>query len=192
MAEHLFFMKGNLKIHTGELKGKSIPVVEIKSKSNFTPAILKKAVFSIIHSALEELQISLADAVFADYFAGSGQMGFEALSLGFGTVHINEIENERFGTIRNFAKSIQTPDRLLLHRKDGFRFFPETGNKITICFLDPPYSTKEEDSKKLKKLVLDLAAHYNNYYIFVQTPVAMNEFEFRKSANQYLHTIKSW
>ena len=77
-------MNSNLSIQSGIYKGRKVLVPSaIKGNSNFTSALLKKSVFSILDSLDLQGDISLSESLFIDLFAGSGQMGLEAVSRGF-------------------------------------------------------------------------------------------------------------
>ena len=65
-------MNSNLSIQSGLYKGRKVPVpAAIKGNSNFTSALLKKSIFSILDSFGLQGKISIEDSLFVDLFAGS-------------------------------------------------------------------------------------------------------------------------
>lgn len=219
-----------LVIQSGCLKGKNVPAIEIDDKSNFTPALLKKSVFSIIASVTQEnkntdnIQIIPEEVVgrpprqkpllmvFIDFFGGSGQMGFEAASVGFEMIHILEIDNRRFKIIKEFTESIhrKISSKIYLHRKDAFRFFTEIPpDTLIVGFIDPPYSfwddttnpksqdeSQEDKHLKIKAMIESLIHKFSKkgkLLLIVQSPASkLKNFASRKIGNQFLLTYKSW
>jgi len=127
----------SLRIQKGRFRGKSIhPPVPVRGISNATPSLLKEAIFQILDVRLNS---DRSEWSFFDLCAGSGQMAFEALSLGYGEVHICEIEKERFASILKDVK--HNNFSVILHRKDFIRLVPLIVQKEkSVLFLDVPYS----------------------------------------------------
>ena len=73
-----------------------------------------------------------------DLFAGSGSLGFEALSQG--ALEVTIIENNR----KTFEYLVQNSGdlnaRAKLHHGDAIDFLNRTTESYNIAFLDPPYS----------------------------------------------------
>ena len=91
-----WYSMGSLIVQSGTLKNKRIPMVEsLKGHTNFTPALIKKAVFAMIESQVLSGNLQLDHAIFMDLFSGSGQMGLEAVSRGFKSAHLFEIDKSR-------------------------------------------------------------------------------------------------
>jgi 16S rRNA (guanine966-N2)-methyltransferase len=137
-----WYFMGSLIVQAGTLKNKRIPMVEsLKGHTNFTPALIKKAVFAMIESQVLSGNLHLEQAIFIDLFSGSGQMGLEAVSRGFKSAHLFEIDRSRI----NFLLKNVSPlsEKLFIHNKDSFRFFDKIEKEkedIFVYFLDPPYS----------------------------------------------------
>ena len=94
---------------------------------------VRETLFSMLASRLgsfEELRV-------ADLFAGSGALGFEALSRGAGSVTFVENDARAAGVIRRNAEKLGATERmrvigasaLALPRSEGF----------DLLFVDPPY-----------------------------------------------------
>ena len=98
-------MNSNLSIQSGIYKGRKVLVPSaIKGNSNFTSALLKKSVFSILDSLDLQGDISLSESLFIDLFAGSGQMGLEAVSRGFKNTVFFELDKNRFRSLKEFPR----------------------------------------------------------------------------------------
>lgn len=97
-----------LKVQTGKFKGKSIETPPaIAGNTNFTPAILKKSVFDIIGSLVLKGRLIEEESAFVDFFAGSGQMGLEAVSRGFARVVLYELAWERSDNLRKLFLNLE-------------------------------------------------------------------------------------
>ncbi len=95
------------KIHRGAWQGRRFPYPpHLARPSHFTPAILKEAVFEILLNRIECHGCRISDYSFFDLCAGSGQMAWEAASLGFASVHLCEIDAKRLEHLGNIRKSI--------------------------------------------------------------------------------------
>ncbi|PJZ69574.1 DNA methyltransferase [Leptospira perolatii] len=165
-----------LRIQTGDLKGKSIPSpVTQQGKSNFTPAILKKSLFSILDSLELQGRLPIGESAFLDLFAGSGQMGIEALSKGFARGVFLDLAWDRFESLKNVLEKLDKPHLVL--RKDAFLFHSnfEIPEAFKVYFLDPPYSFWEKKEEKIKAMVEDIIATETGVsVIFIQSPHPLN------------------
>lgn len=179
----------SLYIQAGILKGRKIPIPSsVHGHLHFTPSKFKEAVFSILESLYLNGTIQKEKSVFIDLFAGSGQIGFEAYSRGFGNVIMVELEKSRFRSLLEVSNKLKLP--INLHNKDSFRFAKSFQPKenISIFFLDPPYTFWETQKDKL----LELIAHckVQNSILLVQTPngVELENMESREFGKNLLWT----
>lgn len=122
-----------MRIITGKLKGRIIPIPktgQLRPTSDRT----KEGLFSVI-----EARAYLENTRVLDLFAGSGNLGFEAISRGSAsclfvdseTTHIREIEKtaKKFG-IENQVQTMAMPVETFLEKKYG---------QFDFIFADPPY-----------------------------------------------------
>lgn len=185
-------MNSNLSIQSGIYKGRKIPVPSaIKGNSNFTSALLKKSIFSILDSFDLQGQISIEDSLFVDLFAGSGQVGLEAVSRGFKNTIFFELDKNRFRGLKEFLPAIRK-DFVLLHR-DSFRYydaFDSSSVSSIVFYIDPPYSFWEKDSEKILRLTANIrdAFKNKNLILLVQAPKNPNweNFDARQAGNNTL------
>jgi len=125
-----------LRIIAGEFKGRRLktPTGRVVRP---TADRIKEAWFSI-------LQQSIPDARVLDLFAGSGALGFEALSRGAVTVDFVENHKTSLAVIRDNAATLQVEARVTIHRSDAMRFAQRLQpGAYDVAFADPPYAGDE-------------------------------------------------
>ncbi len=191
-------MNSSLSIQSGIYKGRKVPVpAAIKGNSNFTSALLKKSIFSILDSFNLQGQISIEESLFVDLFAGSGQVGLEAVSRGFKNTIFFELDKNRFRGLKDFLPAIRK-DFILLHR-DSFRYydaFDFSSVDSVVFYIDPPYSFWEKDSDKILRLTDNIRDSFREKKIvlLVQAPKNPNwkNFEVRQAGNNTLLVFTSF
>ncbi len=100
-----------------------------------TPAIVKKSVMDTLLARISEPN----QWDFFDLCAGSGQIGYEALSIGFGRVFLSDTD---LGTIRFLRNSLREESgSIQLFHKDFIRMTYIICNcRKAVLFIDLPYS----------------------------------------------------
>ena len=133
-----------LTVIAGSAKGKKLKVPAPKSGKSTEPASsrLKAALFSVLMPHIKE------DTKFLDLYAGSGQIGIEALSRGADRatfVDISENANEIIHqNLANTGFSYKA-EVLDLSSDEFLNNFPDEENKYNIIFLDPPFKTTSKE-----------------------------------------------
>src|SRR5437867_1230310 len=123
-----------LRIIAGEFKGRRLKAPAGRTVRP-TGDRVKEAWFSI-------LQQSIPDARVLDLFAGSGALGFEALSRGAVSVDFVENSKASLAAIHDNATTLNVGDRVTIHRSDALRFAERLQPAFyDIAFADPPYAT---------------------------------------------------
>ena len=124
-----------MRIITGTARGAKLMTLE-GDNTRPTPERVKEAVFSMI-------QFDLEDANFLDLFAGSGQMGLEALSRGAAKVHMIDRSPEAAAIIRQNAEKTHLSDRASVMTSDAAEYIRSSKGrcKFDFVFLDPPYGS---------------------------------------------------
>lgn len=122
-----------MRIVAGSLKGKKLEGTS-SSKMRPTTDKVKEAVFSII-------QFKIIGKKFLDLFAGSGQMGLEAISRGAKHAFLVDSQKSSIDFIRKNIKSCGCEDSTTVLFRDSVSFLKTTKEKFDIAFLDPPYET---------------------------------------------------
>ncbi len=123
-----------MRVITGSAKGKRLKTLEGQDVRP-TAERVKEAVFSII-------QFDIEGRLFLDLFAGSGQMGIEAISRGAkGAVFIDS-RRESVNVIRKNLEDTAFTSKAKVLNTDSLAFIGrEQSEKFDLAFLDPPYGT---------------------------------------------------
>ena len=133
-----------MRIIAGKYKGLILEKIET-SKIRPTMDRSKEALFNII-------QNEIINASFLDLFAGSGNIGIEAISRGAKTVCFVDNSYEAIKVIEKNNKKIK--ENLKIVKEDVHKFLKNNTNKYDIIFMDPPYDYCEEELIKLIDLIL--------------------------------------
>ncbi len=122
-----------MRVITGTARGRKL---ETLSGDDVRPTtdVVKEAVFSII-------QFSIEGRAFLDAFAGSGQMGIEALSRGAKTASFLDSSRNSINIIKKNLKTTGLSDKAIVRNTDTIGFLSSTSECFDIIFLDPPYKT---------------------------------------------------
>lgn len=148
----------------GEYKGRKLQTDTRAQVIRPTSGKVREALFS-------SLGERVPGSVFADLYAGSGAVGFEALSRGAATVHLVENHPQSLSLLQANILSVtgaKTDPRLHLHRLDAAAWAREQakvqaasadrpGRPFDILFADPPFD-KAHDFAALPDLLLPLLA----------------------------------
>ena len=124
-----------MKIISGKYKGRVLEGFDIAG-TRPTMDRVKESLFAMIQSYLE-------DATVLDLFAGSGNLGIEALSEGAKEIYLVDKNKKSCQVInRNLNKiGIEASDIFCGDYKSALKKYQEQSIKFDIIFLDPPYQT---------------------------------------------------
>ena len=79
-----------------------------------------------------------------DLFAGSGALGFEALSRGAASVDFVEQHKASLAVLRDNAATLDVAARVTIHRSDAMRFAARLQpGAYDVAFADPPYASDD-------------------------------------------------
>ncbi len=120
-----------MRVITGLAKGRKL---ETLTGTDVRPTtdMIKEAVFSAI-------QFDIEGRAFLDLFAGSGQMGIEAISRGADRAVFIDANPDAVAVIKSNLSKTGFTDKSKVFRSDYFSFLASTSEKFDIAFLDPPY-----------------------------------------------------
>ena len=128
-----------MRIVAGSLKGRSIVTPEGQG-TRPTSDRARQAVFNVLeHAAWAE---PLDGMRVMDLFAGSGALGFEAISRGAAFALFVETDEEARGAIRENADAYGVMGRSRVHRRSAIDLGSRPGSDgeaFDLAFLDPPY-----------------------------------------------------
>ncbi|MDP3854724.1 16S rRNA (guanine(966)-N(2))-methyltransferase RsmD [Phenylobacterium sp.] len=129
-----------MRIVSGEFRGKAL-VAPAGDATRPTSDRARQAVFNILeHAAWSP---GLRDARVIDLFAGSGALGFEALSRGAAFCLFVETDEAARGAIRENVDALSLFGRTRVHRRDATDLGVRPGGDgpaFDLAFLDPPYA----------------------------------------------------
>ncbi len=122
-----------MRVITGAARGRKLQTPPGEQVRPTTDAV-KESVFSII-------QFSVEGRAFLDAFAGSGQMGIEALSRG--ARHAVFLDNGRASleAVRKNLAVTGLADKAEVIPADTLSYLSNCTQHFDIAFLDPPYQT---------------------------------------------------
>lgn len=128
-----------MRIVAGSLKGRAIVAPEGQG-TRPTSDRARQAVFNVLeHASWAE---PLHEARVIDLYAGSGALGFEAISRGAAFCLFVEIDDDARGAIRENADAYGLMGRTRVHRRSATDLGVRPGSAgeaFDIAFLDPPY-----------------------------------------------------
>jgi 16S rRNA (guanine(966)-N(2))-methyltransferase RsmD len=142
-------MKIGLEIQGGERKGAKI---RVPRGIRPTQSLVKRSIF-------DRLGDWIADKRVLELFAGSGAVGFEALSRGATDVLFVDRSRDAVLSIRENAKKLLYADRIEAVKSESLRALRklvDAGRRFELVFADPPYdSVRVEQVLELAPMVLD-------------------------------------
>ena len=95
---------------------------------------VKESVFNVIQFDIEGRRA-------LDLFAGTGQLGIEALSRGAAFCDFVDSAPAALNTVRRNLKTCGFEDRAACHGKDFAAYLTRCREKYGLVFLDPPYAS---------------------------------------------------
>lgn len=124
-----------MRIITGKAKGAKLLTLE-GNDTRPTSERAKEALFSM-------LQFEIEGRVVLDLFAGSGQLGLEALSRGAERAYLVDSGKPAFEIIKKNVKNTKLEERAVLTCENSSEFLKRQSEreKFDIVFLDPPYAS---------------------------------------------------
>lgn len=122
-----------MRVISGKARGTKLSSIESLS-TRPTLDRVKESLFNII-------QNNLRGAVVLDLFAGSGQLGIEALSRGADKAYLCDINRDAVKMIKQNLEKTKLKDKAVVINEDYKKALRtlNTNEKIDIIFIDPPY-----------------------------------------------------
>lgn len=121
-----------MRVITGSARGRKLKTLEGGEIVRPTTDKVKEAMFSIVHFELE-------NAAVLDAFAGSGQLGIEALSRGARKAYFVDANKKAFETVKENLKTTNLFDRAVVLNADTLSFLNGSKERFDVVLLDPPY-----------------------------------------------------
>lgn len=120
-----------MRVITGSARGIRLQTLEGLDVRPTTDRV-KEGMFSAI-------QFDIPGARVLDLFAGSGQLGIEALSRGARQAVFVDQSRASLDVVRENLKKCRFTDNCELHQKTAEQYLRTAPGKFDLIFLDPPY-----------------------------------------------------
>lgn len=122
-----------MRIISGIARGRKLITLEGENVRP-TPDRVKEALYNIIQFDIEGRNV-------LDLFAGSGQIGIEALSRGAAQASFVDASKDSIAAVIKNLESSGLAERAKVVNMDFASFLSQKSNHFDIAFLDPPYRT---------------------------------------------------
>ena len=139
-----------MRVITGTARGrklKDLPGLDTRP----TTDKVKESIFNIVQFDVEGRRV-------LDLFAGTGQLGIEALSRGAEKCVFVDQSREAVKVIQDNVKTTGFENRSRIQQGDAGSFLTSCREKFGLCFLDPPYASDMLEKALLKMSEIDIVA----------------------------------
>jgi len=140
-----------MKVISGLLKGRNISGYNIDG-TRPTMDRVKESLFAMIQDYLK-------GSIVLDLFAGSGQLGIEAISNGAKHCFFIDNNKEAINTIKNNIQNLNIKNKstiVLSDWKKSLNDFSKQNIKFDIIFIDPPYDYDVYEKILEKVITMDI------------------------------------
>lgn len=120
-----------MRVIAGTLRGRKLMTLEGMDVRPTTDKV-KEAIFSAI-------QFDLYESTVLDLFAGSGQMGIEALSRGAAEAVFVDMSAKSLQTVKTNIAALQLEQQSVCFQANAIDFLKSDTRRYHLAFLDPPY-----------------------------------------------------
>ena len=121
-----------MRVITGKARGVQLKTPDGMNTRPTTDRV-KEALFSIIH-------FDIPGARILDLFAGSGQLGIEALSRGASGAVFVDIREDACKLVKENLRRTKLQEQAKVIKAEYRQYLQNCREKFGIIFLDPPYS----------------------------------------------------
>lgn len=154
---------GRIRIVAGQWRGRVIKVLT-RAELRPTPDRVRETLFNWLTGYIEGARC-------LDLFAGTGALGFEALSRGAKEVVFVDHHVPQVKAIEETARGFQAQDRCHIILNESIRWLKQVQHDATpfdIIFLDPPFSSML--AKESIRLLADSTLVQSSTLIYVESP----------------------
>ena len=121
-----------MRVITGSARGRRLETLPGEDVTRPTTESVKEALFSMIQFDIEGRRV-------LDLFAGSGQLGIEALSRGAARCVFLDENREAVSIVMRNCKACGVFDRSRVNIGEAARFLSACREQFDLVLLDPPY-----------------------------------------------------
>jgi 16S rRNA (guanine966-N2)-methyltransferase len=125
-----------------------------------TPARMRETLFNWLRAEITDMRC-------LDAFAGSGALGFEALSQGASRVVFVEHNPRTVRSLQDTVRELQAEEQASIVKGDLLGYLKKAGESFDLVFLDPPFA-----QSYLSAVVLELLQQRGlvRGYVYVECP----------------------
>lgn len=149
-----------MRVITGSARGKrlrELPGLDTRP----TTDRVKEGLFNIIQFDIEGRRV-------LDLFAGTGQLGIEALSRGAAYCDFVDAAPAAMRIVKENVSACRVEDRAAFHQKDFAAFLKTARGRYDLIFLDPPYAS--ENLERALETITEIDIVSGNGIIICETP----------------------
>lgn len=128
-------MSGRVRIIGGKWRSRWLVFPSIDALRP-TPDAVRERVFNW-------LSPYITNANCLDIYAGSGALGFEAVSRGAQSAVLVEKNPKVLKALKANVKAIDSQAQIEVHAGAGLQYIATSGRKFEVIFLDPPFASDE-------------------------------------------------
>lgn len=150
-----------MRVITGTARGRKLGELKGMDTRPTTDQV-KESMFNILQFDIEGRRV-------LDLFAGTGQLGIEALSRGAASCTFTDQRREAVNLIRANLKHCQLSERARVVQGEALGFLSMTRETYHLIFLDPPYHTDLLENAIKKIAEIDILTE--NGIIICESPV---------------------
>ena len=135
-----------MRVITGTARGRKLGQLQGMDTRPTTDQV-KESIFNIIQFDIEGRRV-------LDLFAGTGQLGIEALSRGAAGCTFVDQRKDAVALVRSNLKLCQLSDKARVVQGEALSFLSTVRERYHLVFLDPPYRTDllENAIKKIAEI----------------------------------------
>ena len=122
-----------MRVITGSARGRRLKALDGLDVRPTTDKV-KESLFSALQFDLEGRRV-------LDLFAGSGQLGLEALSRGADSAVFVDKSKASIAVVRDNLSATRLAENARVMQTDALTFLKTTAQQFDVAFLDPPYGT---------------------------------------------------
>jgi 16S rRNA (guanine966-N2)-methyltransferase len=122
--------KGHIRIISGQYRGRKLPVLMAEGLRPTTDRV-KETVFNWLMPYIQ-------DATCLDCFAGSGGLGFEAMSRGASSVTLVELNKSAAQQLKA-NQTLLNAERMQVVQQNALDFLQKNQQSFSLVFIDPPF-----------------------------------------------------
>lgn len=150
-----------MRVITGTARGKRLKELEGMETRPTTDRV-KEGLFNVI-------QFDIAGRNVLDLFAGTGQLGIEALSRGAASCTFVELRRDAAALTRENLALCNLAENAKVHQGDYLAFLSSCREKFDLIFLDPPYGTDQQEKALAAIAKIDILS--TNGIIVCESPL---------------------